>query len=254
MKKDLCSSPSETSATLLPRREFLVLGSAAVAAAAATSLSADLVRSALVIEDTAPRLSVGFADAKLDDFAKPSFARRLSAASKLRSGDSSLDNGVRVNIHGLVRPEAASDREVKMAIDVMYRVAGHDQDVPFMAWSHARMQRHTAVSSFNPFVVPVGAKHPLSLAVSSSAVTAATANATLRGTVNLGLGNGRRENKLRAGLYFIVLSPAGTRPPDWDSIHAVAPEDGTLPILKVATLTGLQPVSFDYIVMATDRA
>ncbi|HYI11942.1 MAG TPA: hypothetical protein VEK57_23000 [Thermoanaerobaculia bacterium] len=254
MKKHLSPTLSESGAALLARRQFLVLGSAAVAAAAATSLSADIVRSALVIEDAAPRLSVGFTDATLADFASTEFSPWLTAAAKLRSGDSSLRNGVLLKIHGLVRPESASGQQAKLAVDAMYRVAGHEQDVPFMAWSYTHRQRNTTASSSKPFVVPVGAKQPLSLAVSSSGVNAATGDAMLRGTVSLALGNGRRENKLRTGLYFVAVCPAGTKTPDWASIQAVASEDGKLPRLKVATLMGLQLVPFDYIVVSTDRA
>ena len=254
MKKHSNPMPLETGPTLFPRRQFLVLGSAAVAAAAATSLSADIVRSVLVTEDTAPRLTVGFTDAKFDDFAKPSFAQRLAPASALRSGDASLESGVRLKIHGLVRPEAARDRQASMAMDAMYRVAGQEQAVPFMAWSYSRTKTRATGSSSKPFVVPVGAKQPLSLMVSTSDVKAATGDATLRGTVSLALGNGRRENKLRAGLYFVALCPAGTKAPDWASIHAVSSEGEALPQLKVATLTGMQPVPFDYIIVATDRA
>jgi hypothetical protein len=122
-----------------------------------------------------------------------------------------------------------------------------------MAWSHARLAHHTTTSSTKPFVVPVSAKHPLSLAVSTSA-RGAVADAKLRGTVSLGLGSGRRENKLRSGLYFIALCPAGTSAPDWASVHAVASENGQLPALKQATLLGFEPVSFDYIIVSTDRA
>lgn len=253
MKKHSNPMPLESGPTLFPRRQFLVLGSAAVAAAAATSLSADIVRSVLVTEDSAPRLSVGFTDAKFDDFAQPSFAQRLAPASSLRSGDASLENGVRLKIHGLVRPAAARDRQASMAMDAMYRVAGQEQAVPFMAWSYSRTKTRATGSSSKPFVVPVGAKQPLSLTVSSD-VKAATGDATLRGTVSLALGNGRRENKLRTGLYFVAFCPAGTKAPDWASIHAVASEGEALPLLKVATLTGMQPVSFDYIIVATDQA
>ena len=247
MKNDL-------SPTLLPRRQFLVLGSAAVAVAAATSLSSDIVRSVLVTEDTAPRLSVGFSDVTLEDFAKPSFAARLTSAAKLRSGDPSLDDGVRLKVHGLVRPEGAKANPVSMGMDVMYRVAGHKEDIPFMAWSHARLPHHTTASSAGAFVVPVSANQPLSLAVSSSATGTAIGGATLRGTVSLALGSGRRENKLRTGFYFVALCPAGTKTPDWASVHAVASENGKLPVLHHSTLLGSEPVSFDYIVVATSRA
>jgi hypothetical protein len=254
MKKHLSPKTlDETGPTLLPRRQFLVLGSAAVGAAAVTSLSSDIVRSVLAIDDPAPRLSVGFAEVKFEDFAQPSFVQRMASASAPRSGDASLENGVRLKIHGLVRPEAAKGQQASMALDAMYRVAGQGEAVPFMAWSYSSNPSLIPNRASNSFVMPVSAKQPLSLAFSTSATNAIDSKAKLNGTIDLTLGNGRRQNKLRTGVYFVAVCPAGTKAPDWNAIHAVASE-GALPQLKVATLIGTEPVPFDYIVMTMDRA
>jgi hypothetical protein len=253
MKTDCRSTDSDSGPTLFPRRQFLVLGSAAVAAVAASSLSADLVHGALVLEDKAPRFSLGYAAATVDDFNKPSFAARLTSAAKLRSGDPSLADGVRLKVHGLVRPEAQRNTDVSMGLDAMYRVSGPIPEVPYMAWSYAQKRQHTTSSAPKDFVVPMSARHPLSLGVSTSAVRTAIDNAGLRGTVTLSLGDARRANKLRAGLYFIAICPAGSDAPDWASIRAVAPENGSAPLLKRATLTGDAPVPFDYVVVAAGR-
>jgi len=254
MKNDVSSPHPTPGVMLLPRRQFLVLGSAAVAAAAASSLSADIVRGALATEQKAPRISVGYSGATIDEFNVPSFASRLTAAAKLRSGDAALAGAVRLKVHGLVRPEAQKSANVSMALDAMYRVSGHNDDVPFMAWSHARRGQHITSSAANEFVVPVNAKQPLSLGISTSAPTPVLDEAMLRATVNLSLGEKRLANKLRSGLYFVAICPAGSEAPHWASIHAVAPENGTVPVLKQATLAGLQPVPFDYIIMAAGRA
>ncbi len=254
MKNDLSSAQSDPGAVLLPRRQFLVLGSAAVAAAAASSLSADIVRGALVPEQKTPRISVGYAGATIGEFDAPSFAPRLTAATKLRSGDPALADGVRLKVHGLVRPQAAQGANISMALDAMYRVSGHADEVPFMAWSYARRGQHITSSAAGEFVVPVSTRQPLSLGISTSAPAPVMDDATLRATVNLSLGESRLANKLRAGLYFVAICPAGSEAPHWASIHAVAPEHGTVPVLKQRTLLGLEPVPFDYIVVAAGRA
>jgi hypothetical protein len=254
MKNELSSPQTSGDSTLLPRRQFLVLGSVAVAAAATSTLSADLVRGSSAGEHQSPRISLGYVPATVEDFASPSFAARLAPATKLRSGDSSLTGGVRLKVHGLVRPEAQRDTDVSVGIDAMYRVPGHMEDVPFMAWSYARTRQHTSSSAQNGFVVPVSATEPLSLAISTSAVKTAVGNAALRAKVTLALGEGRRTNKLRTGLYFVAICPAGMEAPHWASIHATAPADGTAPRLVQTSLTGYEPVPFDYVVVAAQRA
>lgn len=255
MKNDSLSTHSDAAATVMPRRQFLVLGSAAVAVAAASSLSAEVVRGVLSTEEKAPHVSAGFAEAAIDDFTKPSFATRVAGAAKLRSGDSSLTSGVRLKVHGIVRSSAAAARseDFSVAIDAMYRAAGLKEAVPYMAWSHSQNRRRTTTSGAREFVVPVGGRQPLSLAVSSSAA-AAVSEAKLRSTMTFSLGDERRTNKLRTGLYFLALLPAGAEAPDWASIRAVSSENGTMPALGQATITGLVPVSFDYIVVAASRA
>lgn len=253
MKNQLSNTPSTDDVTLLPRRQFLVLGSAAVAAAAATSLSADIVRTTLVIEDTAPRLSVGFTDATPGDPGMPAFAPRLTGAASLRSGDHSLQSGVRVRIHGVVRAAGRADQPVKLALDALYRVPGHDEAFPYLAWSYARLQGRTADSSSKSFVIPVVGKQPVTLALSSSSEDAKD-GATLQALLQFTPGTGRRENKLRRGRYFVALCPRGMKAPDWRSVHAFQPENGSLPVLKTFSLTGFEPVPFDYIVFETDQA
>jgi hypothetical protein len=251
MTNDLSTSPPEAGETLLPRRQFLVLGSAAVATVAATSISADIVRSALVIEDTAPRLSIGFADASLEQFAQPSFAQPLIAATKLRSGDPALGDGVRIKVHGVVRQTPVPGERFSMALDAMYRVSGRAEAVPFLAWSYAPYT--PAARSSNSFVVPVSAKQPHTLALSTSAVAAKTQNAKMQGVVNLSVGSRRGDNKLRRGIYFLAICPEGGKTPNWSSVYAVRSEDSWLPLLRQATVIGSEPVRFDYLVVTTDR-
>lgn len=248
MKND--HSPVAGSA-MIPRRQFLVLGSAAVVGAAATSLSANMVRGVPASEGTA-RVSAGFAPAAFADVQSPEFApRALTAASHLRSGEAALAAGVRVKVHGMVRTDASAVQPVSMALDVMYRVPGQTEAVPFMAWSHAQLAGRKADSAVSSSVVPVGSRMPLSLMVTTG--TVAGQNAKLQAKVDLALGSGRLANKLRSGLYFLALCPAGTAAPDWSSIRVVRSENA-LPLLRQATLFGLEPVSFDYIIVSADRA
>lgn len=252
MRKNPLPTSTDSDPLLLPRRQFLVLGSTAVAVAAASSLSADIVRGALVIEDKAPRLSLGFVDANIADFTAPEFTARVKPAADIGSGDSSLADGVRMKIHGLVRPETRAEEPASMGLDVMYRVNGLREDVPFMAWSYGRVGHQTLAGAEKDFVVPINARQPLSLVVSTSANTAALKSAKLQGAVSLSLADGRA-NKLRTGLYFIAVCPAGTKEPDWSSVRAVPSEKGK-PVLRQAGLGGLEPVSFDYIIVSTSRA
>jgi hypothetical protein len=235
----------------IPRRQFLILGSAAVVGVAATSLSAEIVRSTVTVEDIAPRLSVAFVKASLADFASNDFApRSLTVASHLRSGDPALAGGVRMKVHGIVRTDASRAQDVSMGLDAMYRVDGRSETVPFMAWSYAQLANRTADSAASQFVVPVGARNPLSLSLF-------TANAQqigkLKASIDLSLGSERRANKLRSGTYFLVMCPKGMHAPDWSSIRVV-PSEGNLPLLRQATLVGHEAVPFDYIVISTDRA
>jgi hypothetical protein len=218
-----------------------------------------MVRNVLLVEDTAPRLSVGFVNAALADLQAADFLpRAMRSASQLRSGDAALADGVRVKVHGLVRSEAAGTQPVSMGLDAMYRVAGHAEEVPFMAWSYAQMANRQTGSAASSFVVPVGAKSPLSLSLFTSAVvTSGTISKgkspKLQASVKLALGSERRTNKLRSGLYFLAMTPAGVKAPDWASVHVV-PSTGNLPLLKQATLLGVEPVSFDYVIVSIDRA
>jgi hypothetical protein len=236
---------NDSTPTLLPRREFLVLGSAAVAAAAATSLSADFVRDILTVEDRSARLAVGFAPALDPAAPAPSFQRVISAVH-LRSGDAALEGGVLVSILGLVSPKGSPQRNV--AVDTMYRIPGLKESVPFLAWSQAWLGGRPTPTQSKPVIVPVGDGAPLSLGVSTS-----VEGQSVRAAVRLGIGRGRFEHKLRAGYYFIALAN-GTARPDWSSIRAVASDSSRHPVLEQLSIAGAQPVPFEYLVLRTARA
>lgn len=251
MNNEFKTSTQDTGAT---RRQFLVLGSVAMAGAAATTLSAEAVRKVFAADSPAPVLSVGFADATLKDFENPAFSARLTAALELSSSDPAFSDAVRVKILGLVQPESERESAVNLAIDAMYRLPGNLHEVPFLAWSHARRAhpRHTEFSSAStPFTVPVGANHPLKLAVSTA--NPATGKSVSCGAVELGLGNGRNAGKLRRGLYFVAVSPAGAPLPDWNAIQVTGSEKGE-PVLKQPSLAGANGVPFGYVVFLTDYA
>jgi hypothetical protein len=249
MNNEFKTSHEDRGAT---RRQFLVLGSAAVAGAAATTLSADAVRKVFTAEAPAPVLSVGFADATLTDFENPEFAARLSAALDLSSSDPAFSDAVRVRILGLVQPEAERESPVSFAIDAMYRLPGNLHEVPFLAWSHARRAhpRHTEFASAStPFTVPVGANHPLKLTVSTT--NQVTGKSVSCGAVELGLGNGRNGGKLRRGVYFVAICPPGAPLPDWGAMQVKGSEKGE-PVLQQPTLAGANGVPFGYVTFVTD--
>lgn len=249
MKSHLEVSSENLGAT---RRQFLVLGSAAVAAAATSSLSAGAVRNVFAAP-LAPTLSLGYSDSTLKDFENPAFSTRVTAALDLRSSDPAFSDAVKVRIFGLVQPESERESGANLAIDAMYRIPGNLHEVPFLAWSHARRPHphHTEFASASgPFTVPIGANHPLKLAVSSANPAGAAVSC---GAVELGLGNGRQVAKLRRGVYFVAVVPPGAPVPDWGAIQVMGSESA-IPVLQNFSLAGSNGVPFGYVIVATDYA
>src|SRR6184192_3377659 len=96
-----------TKPTAMARRDFLVLGSAAVAGVAASSLSAGTIRG-IANPEAGPILSVGFTDAVEREGKKHKVVRSsaLHAAHRLRFADAGFRNGAaRLTVHGLWEPQ-----------------------------------------------------------------------------------------------------------------------------------------------------
>lgn len=229
---------------LVPRRDFLILGSAAAVGAVATT---GLAKPAQAPATSA--LSLGFVEGTLDEIRGDAAPRALTSASRLGSANH-LGASARLRVHGIVRAEGA--RAEAIDLDVLYPLP--EQVVPVHAWSGRDAK--IGNSSATKCLVPVSSSAPLTVALDAkitpawtaavahrffgakAPVTAVKATAALR----------------RNGLYFIAVPAAGQAEPNWESVRVVAPADGTLPKLEQATLLGSKPVSFDYIVVAAERA
>jgi hypothetical protein len=227
---------SSDSATLLPRRQFIVLGSAAVAGLATANISAG-IRRAAGLRPELPRLSVGFIDATTEALADPAFSTRVIDASQLQTSLGAFRSGVQLKVLGGVPAGNGERQAMTMGLDAMYRVEGREEKTPFMAWTHASA---SGASASAPFLVPMDDRQPLSLMISSGGA----GRAPLREIVNLDPRGGRNDYKLRRGVYFVAVHPAGGSAPDWSSIQASGAEVGQVPVLRSR---GLATVTFDYV-------
>lgn len=256
---------------LMPRRQFLLLGSSALVGAAATSLPAEILCAAFA-DSTLPVLSVGYlAGIAADLGALGGPSDRFVSAASLRSGDASLaSSGVRLKVHQVSRADARRAEPRSIALNVLYRVNdSNDQKVPFAAWTQSLTAAGEQRSSMSRFVVPVTTAAPLELTVALRAPRAArsaaadfahdedfrTTEGNGRSLAAFSVGRERGMNKLRRGIYVLALRTATQQQtPDWQSIRFIAPAEGSAPVLARASLFGHEPVSFDYIAIAVESA
>ena len=248
---------------LLQRREFLALGSVAMAGVAASSLSGQVLRVALAPARVVPLLSVGYFAGTLPELAVGG-AGRVIAAESLSAGDGSLaESGIRLRVHGLSRAAGRQPEAGTIGLNTLYRVG--DTRVSQLSWSCSTSARGVQQASLASFVVPVDAGTPLELAVSSRALLPAGASslagtevarqdlgiveANGRSIAALSLGSARGAMKLRRGTYLVALrSSEQQRQPDWLSIRFAAPSEGAAPRL----LQARAPVSFDYLTLSVE--
>jgi hypothetical protein len=255
--------------SVMPRRQFLLLGSSALVGAAATSLPAEIL-SAAFADTTLPLLSVGYlAGTAADLGASGTPSGRLVSAASLRSGDASLaSSGVRLKVHHFSRADVRRAEPQSIALNVLYRIDGRDdQKTPFVAWTRSRTAAGVHRSN-NRFVVPVSKSSPLELTVARRAPRVVETAVDFandedfrmtegigRSLASLSLGRESGANKLRPGIYVLALRTAEQqRTPDWQSIRFVAPAEGAAPVLVRASLFGHEPVSFDYLAVAVESA
>jgi hypothetical protein len=248
---------------LLQRREFLALGSVAMAGVAASSLSGQVLRAALAPARVVPLLSVGYFAGSIPDLAAGGAGRVISAES-LSAGDGSLaESGIRLRIHGLSRAAGRQPEAGMIGLNTLYRIG--NTRVPQLSWSCSTSAKGVQQAVLASFVVPVDAGSPLELAVSSRALQSVAAasfagtdaarhdlgivEANGRSIAAFSLGAARGAMKLRRGTYLLALrSSQQQRQPDWLSIRFAAPSEGAAPLL----LQGGAPVSFDYLTLSVE--
>lgn len=267
------SVSTESTPMLMPRRQFLLVGSAAIVGVATTvSLPAQLVRSVRSRSQPLPLLSAGYFDGTVAELASVgSASRRLVSATDLPSGDPSLaSSGVRLAVTSFSRASGGSE-PLSLGLNVMYQVG--DRKIPHMAWSYSNSARGEQRSSGSSFVAPVdesgaleltlfhrSALLPVPVTPSANVVRdypgAPTSSASLneaegQSVATFSLGSERNTLKLRSGIYVLAFrSSASQLPPNWDAIRFTIAADTMDPVL----VEGSAPVTFDYLLLSVEPA
>lgn len=253
--------PAESQpALMMPRRQFLLVGSAAVLGVAATGYPSELIRTAAGQAGELSLLSVAHTDKLL---AKN---RAAAAGTRLVRPTGGLDarfvrDGARVTVHGFWRSARWAAEPLSLGVTALFPLG--EEKTPFHAW--AVCASGEAVHGSNPitFHIPVAARQPLEIRVDSRAplgarqtsrrltdiLRVASAGEPKVATCSLGPGG---VAPLRRGTYFIALGEARQKAPRWSSIHvADLTADGAL------ALSGPGPlgrVDFDYLMISIDHA
>ncbi len=255
---------AESERWALPRRDFLVLGSAAIVGAAASSITATATPLSLVASPEAGViLSVGFIDrtGPVSPEAKTSATSPVSADSLSVHDTGFRRSGARVLVHGLTSPEHRTSASVHLSTFAP-SAAG---PVPFLAWTHGAGRHGVTISSPSAFFVaaldengtlPIaierrGATNRWSRLFVSPAADALPDLATLEQNGHVcRLTSGHQGAGLRAGTYFIALRHSSSdRQPDWRSIDV----DWTSADADVVLRRHGRPVDFEYVTLTVDH-
>lgn len=257
MKKHLSHEPDG-----MYRRDFLALSATAVAGIAATGASASTSGALTVLKGTSPVLSVGFAE--LDSVE----GGRVLSADRLPIGDSQFhENGARLTVHGLWRPEQRL-KNGSISLTTFFDVDG--QRLPYIAWSG---NTGAPVS----FRVPVDADGGIRIGIERNSAPSILREPARRfasifrtaesqaapdvpqhdaleqkGSVCRLATNGSGL-KLRRGTYFIALRTDGwDARPDWSSLSLA----GDVRNVKGQSVLrrGGHAVDFEYLVVSVDHA
>lgn len=254
--------PAETQSPLvMPRRQFLLLGSAAVLGVAATGYPSELMRTAGEPRELS-LLSVAHTDLLL---AKD---RQAIAGARLTRAASALDarfvrDGARVTVHGFWRSASRAAEPLSVGITALFPLG--EEKTPFHAWAMSASGETVHGSNPVTFLVPVAARQPLEIRVDSRAPLR-TAQASRRLTDLLRLTTAGEPKvvtcsfgahgaaPLRRGTYFVALGEKGQKAPRWSSIRGAdsLSLSGAGPLVQ-ATVAGNQRVDFDYMVISIDH-
>lgn len=255
----------ETEKWALPRRDFLVLGSAAVFGAAASSVTAATLR-VVAMPSAGSILSIGYSDltGPVPADAETATESLLSSAAGLRLSDGGFRRtGARIRVHGLSRP---TDTPMSVRLTTFAPTAAGP--VPFFAWAHTTDRHGRAQTSARasfvaaldengtlPFAIersePLGRLGRLFAEPAPAATTSSTDLAALeRSGAVCRLSSGSAEGiALRAGTYFIALRRSSYDvQPAWSSITV----DRTAADASEALRHYGGPVDFEYIAVTVD--
>jgi hypothetical protein len=262
------SNPTANTATrewALGRRDFLILGTAAAAGVAATSLAAGTI-STIVTPAAGSILSVGFVE-RLQAEAP------VKGAARFRQADAEfLRSGAHVTVLGAFRPETLASAPVSIRLSAFYPYVSEQGRLPFMAWSQSLDgQGVLNVSGRASFAAPLDENGTLPIAVervdltpsrfgrlfAAAAPVAASQRPNLASLENSGnvcrLTSGDSGDvRLREGTYFIALRRSNSdRAPSWSSISiegdSVSAPGGVL-------RNGGRAVAFEYIALSLQYA
>jgi hypothetical protein len=263
------SNPTANTATrewALGRRDFLILGTAAAAGVAATSLAAGTI-STIVTPAAGSILSVGFVERLQAD-------AMVKGAARFRQADAEfLRSGARVTVLGAFRPEALAKAPVSIRLSAFYPHVGEQGPLPFLAWSQSLSLRGVLnVSGSASFTAPLDENGTLPISVervdltpsrfgrlfaSATPGVAAEARPNLASLQSSGnvcrlTGGNSGDVRLREGTYFIALRRANSdRAPNWSSI-SIQGDEVSAPggVLR----NGDRPVPFEYIALSLKYA
>jgi hypothetical protein len=286
MSKETDRAPSLPLQNRLPleRRQFLLIGSAALVGFAARDLKADVLRPAA--DAALPQtLSVAYVGGYIGDgltVGSVKGSAPVEVAGRMTVGDPSfLGKSARVTVLGLWRAEARRNEPLSVTVKAYYPTSlSAGGDAPMFAWNQTHRGLRDSVRRSSSVTVPID-QAGLRLEVESNlpqsglsnvgyavrrrvslpaqiADSAPRAQAAIREQANvasLSLGIESGMAKLKQGTYVLALVPNGAKAPDWQAVRYTPSETGTAggPV-TVTGIFGDGPVNFDYIVVTVGFA
>jgi hypothetical protein len=248
----------------MPRRDFLLMGSAAVVGLAATGLPAQVIRG-VVGGNGMPILSIGYWPGALrpksDAPAVP--ARRILPVGSLRHADPRfLGAGARMRIEGFWRAAHHAVRPLSLGLTVRYPGQGPEAQ-PVMAWSYAATGSCVLANGSSAFSLPVDSGDAIELAFErrrsvrggdteksrrSLAADLFTSDESATDAASIGMSPGSGSSfHLRPGTYFFaVRETSADLAPAWSNI-SVDPDVPSSGMLYLDVLGERRPVPFGYL-------
>lgn len=243
----------------LPRRDFLVFGSAAVFGVAASSVTAATLR-VVAAPSAGAVLSVGYTERTATTAASsvvPAKNLRVSAGCFRHSG-------AHVLVHGL-SSQTKNNEQMSVRLSTFAPTAAGP--IPFLAWSYSTDRGRTITSPRASFVAALDENGTLPIAIErresvsgwsrrflSSAPATKAAWPDLAALEQSGnvcrLSSGSSGDvRMRAGTYFIALRRTSSdRQPDWSSIDV----DPMVADASDALRRYGRPVDFEYVAITID--
>jgi hypothetical protein len=254
---------SNEEAMTLPRRDFILLGSVAVAGVAASGLSSNAIRT-IVAPAAGSVLSVGFAESIRGE-------RQAVHSAARAPRTSSLGSSARITVHGVWRPEES--RNTPLGIGVATYYPGALAPLPVIAWNYRSFRSSMTGSGRTSFEAPLQADGSLAFSIERTTPGAPK----LVGMAKPRRFSFSREAKqplmpnlaaleksgdvcrltadvLQQGTYFVALrSSWSDRAPDWSMLHVAENAAPLQPHGPSVLRTAVREVPFEYLMVSIDR-